>query len=340
MAPLDHWHPVLPSRQLGRKPVGIKLCRREIVLFRTPDGKVGALNDACPHRRMRLSKGCVRGDRLVCPYHGWSYDVQGHGQSPLNPGMRPRAVHYDVAERYGAVWIKEAGTPAEIPNLEAEGSYPVCVLHYNVKAPLELMLDNSTEPEHIPTGHQFFGFEAESMKQLEPVLELTPETVKITAVGPQRKLPPLSGLFMGIHTGDELHVSWINYFAPVYIHYDHWWVNPATGKERPFRLREYFFFNPVNDQESNMMLFFYSTRPPTGLLGLNRLRRWVMSGIIHHEFKLDQYLVENMADHRLQLAGCQLGRFDRTLVENRKRLEAIYFGGPTCPGPNGEEGKR
>jgi vanillate O-demethylase monooxygenase subunit len=345
MPPLDHWHPVLPSRQLRKKPVSIKLCSRDIVLFRGADGRVGALNDVCPHRRMRLSKGCVRGDRLVCPYHGWSYDAQGQGQSPLNPNLRPRAVRYDVAERYGAVWVKDAASKAELPVLELEGYHPVCVWHFVVQTPLELLLDNSTEVEHIPTGHQMFGFDLECMKQMEQVLELTPETLKVTMDGRQRPVPPFSGLFMGIHPGDRLVVTGTNYFAPLYIHYDHHWENPATGKERPLRLREYFFFNPVDEQQSSTMLFFFSTRPGTGLLGLNRLRRWLLAAIIHREFKLDQYLIENLADKRVALAGCQLGRFDRILHECRKRLETIYYGiKPSSEAqvlqPNGEEGMR
>jgi phenylpropionate dioxygenase-like ring-hydroxylating dioxygenase large terminal subunit len=53
MAILDHWHPVLFSRDLGAKPVGVKLAGRDIALFRTKAGTPAALDDVCPHRRMR-----------------------------------------------------------------------------------------------------------------------------------------------------------------------------------------------------------------------------------------------------------------------------------------------
>ena len=54
---LNHWHPILPARQLRRRPVAVRLHGTDIVLFRTTSGQIGALEDRCPHRRMKLSLG-------------------------------------------------------------------------------------------------------------------------------------------------------------------------------------------------------------------------------------------------------------------------------------------
>ena len=59
MSIFDHWHPMVPSRSLRRQPVGVRLAGKDIALFRTKSGQVGALDDQCPHRRMRLSLGQV-----------------------------------------------------------------------------------------------------------------------------------------------------------------------------------------------------------------------------------------------------------------------------------------
>src|SRR5262245_1034594 len=98
MAALDHWHPVVRSKRLKRAPVGVRLAGKEIVLFRGADGRVGALEDACPHRRMRLSKGCVTGGRLQCPYHGWTFDACGHGESPGTPKLQAQTECFEVRE--------------------------------------------------------------------------------------------------------------------------------------------------------------------------------------------------------------------------------------------------
>ena len=76
MSELDHWHPVLLSRELRAKPVGVTVCGRKLVVWRTRDG-VAALDDACPHRGMPLHRGHLEDDRVVCPYHGWRFGADG-----------------------------------------------------------------------------------------------------------------------------------------------------------------------------------------------------------------------------------------------------------------------
>src|ERR1700722_7662724 len=107
MTMLRHWHPVLLSSELRAQPVGVRVAERNLVLWRTPTGKLGALEDNCPHRRMKLSLGRVVGERLLCKYHGWTYDCQGAGESPATPKLYACATHFDVVESHGAVWVKE-----------------------------------------------------------------------------------------------------------------------------------------------------------------------------------------------------------------------------------------
>lgn len=49
-----------------------------IVVVRGKDGRVSAFSNVCRHRGARIldgASGCA--NRLTCPYHGWSYDLQG-----------------------------------------------------------------------------------------------------------------------------------------------------------------------------------------------------------------------------------------------------------------------
>ena len=98
MAPLDYWHPVLDGRQLpADRPVGVTVAGHSLALFRA-GGRAAAVDDQCAHRRMKLSVGTVCGDRLVCPYHGWSYDRDGHAESPSAPRIQACVPSYDCAE--------------------------------------------------------------------------------------------------------------------------------------------------------------------------------------------------------------------------------------------------
>jgi phenylpropionate dioxygenase-like ring-hydroxylating dioxygenase large terminal subunit len=83
---LKFWHPVLSSQALPRnRVVGIKIAGSSLAVFRTGDGRLGTVADQCAHRRMKLSVGTVAHGRLVCPYHGWSFDRDGNGESPSAP---------------------------------------------------------------------------------------------------------------------------------------------------------------------------------------------------------------------------------------------------------------
>lgn len=55
-------------------PTCVKVAGREIALFRT--GKtVAALDNACPHQGGPLVEGVVQGGHVLCPWHGWRFDL-------------------------------------------------------------------------------------------------------------------------------------------------------------------------------------------------------------------------------------------------------------------------
>ena len=116
MGMLDHWHPMLPSWQLRKKPVGVRLAGKDIALFRNSTGEIGALNDMCPHRRMRLSLGTVAGEKLRCKYHGWTFTCDGQGESPGTPKLQACASTYDVREANGYIWVKSRDSQPVFPS--------------------------------------------------------------------------------------------------------------------------------------------------------------------------------------------------------------------------------
>ncbi len=92
-----------------------------MALARTNTGDWIALEDRCPHRHAPLSAGCVAGDRISCPYHGWSFDRTGRlcavpglpDGSPL-PSVGVRA--FAACERDGFVWVRPADAGESQPN--------------------------------------------------------------------------------------------------------------------------------------------------------------------------------------------------------------------------------
>ena len=61
----------IPRRGARRVPSP----RGDIAIFRTGDGNVFALMDACPHKGGPLSQGIVHDQSVTCPLHGRVIDL-------------------------------------------------------------------------------------------------------------------------------------------------------------------------------------------------------------------------------------------------------------------------
>ena len=58
------WYIAAWDRELGDKPLAVRVLGEDIVLYRQSDGSPAALEDACPHRKLPLSLGRIQGDHL------------------------------------------------------------------------------------------------------------------------------------------------------------------------------------------------------------------------------------------------------------------------------------
>lgn len=74
----NQWYAVLESHEVKRgKPVGVTRMGEKMVFWRDRGGKVVAQADLCPHRGVALSSGKLKGDCIMCPFHGFEFDSSG-----------------------------------------------------------------------------------------------------------------------------------------------------------------------------------------------------------------------------------------------------------------------
>jgi nitrite reductase/ring-hydroxylating ferredoxin subunit len=59
-------------------------------------GAVSVLNGVCPHEEGPLGEGSIEGQCVVCPWHGYSFDVRT-GISPEDAGLKAQ-VYESVIE--------------------------------------------------------------------------------------------------------------------------------------------------------------------------------------------------------------------------------------------------
>ena len=103
------WYVAGWSKEFGRDLRAERLLGERIVFYRKRDGEAVALEDACPHRKLPLSKGSLKDDAVECGYHGLTFDCSGKCvAAPTQPGKLPRRAvvkSYPVLDRYRFLWI-------------------------------------------------------------------------------------------------------------------------------------------------------------------------------------------------------------------------------------------
>ena len=79
----------------------VDVAGRSLAVFNV-GGRFYAIDNLCPHRGGPLGEGDIEGAIVVCPWHGWRWDVTT-GANANNPAVRVRC--YPVTVEQGAVFV-------------------------------------------------------------------------------------------------------------------------------------------------------------------------------------------------------------------------------------------
>jgi phthalate 4,5-dioxygenase len=108
-----YWIPFLFAHQLETPdgpPLRVKVLGENLVAFRATDGRVGLVDERCPHRNASMFFGRNEEHGLRCVYHGWKFDLTGQCvDMPSEPPesnfkRKVRIEAYPCLERGGVLW--------------------------------------------------------------------------------------------------------------------------------------------------------------------------------------------------------------------------------------------
>jgi phenylpropionate dioxygenase-like ring-hydroxylating dioxygenase large terminal subunit len=326
---LRYFHPVLPSSALRKRPVQTMIAGRKYVLFRDAQGRAAALDDQCPHRHAPLSRGSVRaGGRLACPYHGWSFDAEGHGRSPSDPRLTQCDTRaYQVMERFAHVWMASRETsPSTFPALQWSGFDFAGSLSITVRAPMDVTLDNISEDEHFPFVHTTFGWDENSLAEVSMETKAFADHSEVSYSGRQRAT--FWAALGGVRPGDQFHNQWSTRFDPVHTVYTFGWKDPQSGHDRPITTRAAVFLVPETSARTRIDMFLFLKIAPSIYRRLGSVMHRLARHVARMELRRDVRLIENVAEAPGNLDGMRLTRFDRALIHNRKLLQRVYWSTP------------
>ncbi|MEL7281831.1 MAG: ring-hydroxylating oxygenase subunit alpha [Pseudomonadota bacterium] len=162
-----------------RKPgsyVTVTIANMPVAVVRDRDGTLRAFYNVCKHRAHELLQGEGRTTRIMCPYHAWTYKLNGELMAA------PETDHLDdfvlsdicldqvqVEEFCGFIYVNL--DPEARPLREVSGNLETEIRHwapdidqltfghrltYDIKSNWKNVVDNFLECYHCPTAHKDF----------------------------------------------------------------------------------------------------------------------------------------------------------------------------------------
>jgi len=161
-----HWTPVMLSEEVPEpdgQPVRVRVLGEDLVAYRDTEGKVGLLDEMCPHRRASLVYGRNEDCGLRCLYHGWKMNRNGDViemfSEPVSSTLKEKVKHkaYPTHEAAGFVWayLGPAETMPEFSPgpIAPDGNAPVSILKMRVPANWAQITEGQIDSAHSSSLH-------------------------------------------------------------------------------------------------------------------------------------------------------------------------------------------
>jgi phenylpropionate dioxygenase-like ring-hydroxylating dioxygenase large terminal subunit len=153
-----------------------------LLAVRAHDGTVRAFRNACRHRGTQLANGSGCAKAFVCPYHGWTYNLDGrlrgvpceYGFPDLDKELHGLAPVF-VAEKFGLVFVTQ-DEPCltdrsldQLPELIAAGQRLLATRESEIAANWKIMLEGFLEGYHIRSTHRetFYPYGFDNLNLVE-----------------------------------------------------------------------------------------------------------------------------------------------------------------------------
>jgi len=151
--------------QIGNQPV---------IVMRQRDGTLKAFSNVCRHRMMQLldGRGHCASRRITCPYHAWSYHLDGALAGAPHMDKRPNfdKSHYGLNEIRLELWegwiyltlnpdATQVATLLKnlqplVANFAMDGYVPVAQQDHRWNTNWKMLTENFMEGYHLPVAHK------------------------------------------------------------------------------------------------------------------------------------------------------------------------------------------
>ena len=235
------WLPVLLSEELVEpdgEPKKATVMGENLLLFRDSNGRIGIIDQFCPHRGANLWLGRNEDCGIRCVYHGWKFDIDGNcvdmptSYPDVNAKDKMKIKSYPAREWGDMIWAYMGPKTDELPDLPSLEMALVPASHRVVSKKWQdcnwvQALEGSIDTAHFTFAHLTFSKCADealdvSKHLVKPVARLATDHTKWIAEDPRPAIKVLehdAGLVVagGRQTGgDDVYWRIAQFLMPVH----------------------------------------------------------------------------------------------------------------------------
>lgn len=252
---LNQWYAILPSKTVKPKQlVGVKRLGMDLALFRNEKGEISCVIDQCTHRGAALSKGKVKGDCILCPFHGLEFNEKGQctfipasGKASTADISRFNVKSYLVKETNDIIYLwygEEGKSTADLPffHNEVDSSYAYSEIEDHWNSHYSRCIENQLDVVHVPIVHHNTIGKGNKTLINGPKVEYEHGVLRTSAnnafdIGQSPKSP----------SECEIKGTNLNFIFP------NIWMNHITPK-----IKVIIYFAPVDEENTILYIRFYS----------------------------------------------------------------------------------
>lgn len=316
----NQWYAVAPEKMVSpAKMVGLKRLGKELLIFRTTDGKWGCLEDLCSHRGVKLSAGKLKEDGCVeCPFHGLRFSVNGdctlipaNGKDKL-VDERYHVRSYAIQAKHGIIYVFNGDkklASSEVPFFPdfLDESFVYSEIADTWDTHYSRAIENQLDVVHLPFVHHNTIGRGNKTLVHGPKTVVIEDTIVTSAdnevdVGQRQRKP------------QECE---INPDMQLRFRYPNIWINIIAKK-----IKVFVYFAPIDDEQVILYLRFYNCITPFKFV--NRIIGFFGKYANLMIERQDKRVVNTQRPKRTQLRmGEKLIQGDQPIVVYRKLREEL-----------------
>lgn len=292
-----------------------------VVVTRARDNNIRAFLNVCRHRGFPVAEGCGKRETIQCPYHAWTYGLDGSLRAAPRSEEEP---HFPQDElglspvsvgTWGPFVFVNADAHAE-PLADALGSMPAQVAelgldvdelaHYtrweaDVAANWKIVCENFLECYHCQVAHPGFS----------QVIDVSPDAYVLStegALSSQRGLVRETVTIEGELPRSQFHFLWPNLTVNIFPGRPNISIGPVVPltPDRTHRFLDYFFTPGVDQAWIDELMAFDDQVGREDRTLVEGVHRGVTSGALEHGYLMGRS--EQLIGHFQQLTRTAIKR--------------------------------